>query len=224
MVTALFEGMEEAGAEVENVFLARQKYGHCRGCLACWVKTPGKCTQKDDMAELLSMYMGSDIVVMATPLYVDNISGLMKNFMDRLIPFVEPYFEPDENGETRHVRTVDYPKIVVMSNSGFPEQSHFQVLRLLFRRVARNMDAELVGEIYRGGGGILGLREKNEMLVPMIDNYLVLVKTAGREIVQSGAISEETTRQLEEPMVPTDLYNSQVNALWDKLKAKHGVK
>ena len=56
------------------------------------------------MAELRSKYVAADIVVFATPLYVDNVTGMMKNFMDRLVTLADPYFEKDENGQYRHVK------------------------------------------------------------------------------------------------------------------------
>ena len=57
------------------------------------------------MAELTRKYLASDIIVMATPLYVDNVSGMTKVFMDRLMIVCDPHFESDESGETRHVKT-----------------------------------------------------------------------------------------------------------------------
>ena len=97
---------------------------------------------------------------------VDNVTGIMKNFTDRHLPIIDPYFEKDEAGEYRHRKRYDtYPKIAVISNCAFPEQTHFQVMRLLIRRVARNIHSEVVGEIYRGGGHVL--RSRNPALGKM---------------------------------------------------------
>jgi len=220
MVQAFAKGAADAGAKVENIFLVRKKIKYCLGCFHCWIKTPGRCVHKDDMADLLQKFIDSDIVVFAMPLYVDNVTGIMKNFMDRLVPLADPHFEKNEEGECRHVsRFENNHKFAVISNCGFPEQSHFQVLRLLFRRIARNFQAELVAEIYRGGGPLLP--DPPPMLRDIITNYLKLVEETGREVVIYGKISEVLAGKLEEPLIPHDLYIEGANReYWDVELAK----
>ena len=212
-------GAQSAGATVDNVFLVKKKIAHCRGCLTCWIKAPGQCVHHDDMAPLLEKFLDSDIVVMASPVYIDNVTGLMKDFMDRLIPVTDPHFEPDGSGETRHVKKhAKYPGIFVISTCGFPEQSAFQVLRLLFPRIARSLNAEYLGGIYRSGGGFLAVEEP--ALAPIIDEYKELVRTAGAEIAETMKLSERTVEKLEQQLIPTEPYNAQVNAIWDHLMTK----
>ncbi len=219
MVGAFMKGARKGGAEVENVFLAKKEINPCRGCFSCWLKTPGECVIKDDMAELLKKFAGSDIVVFATPLYVDNVTGIMKNFMDRLIPGGDPHFEKDEGGECAHLmRSEKRVKLVVISNCGFPEQSHFQVLELLFKRVARNMRTEVIGEIYRGGGAIL--KDAPLILKPVISKYKKLLQKAGKEIVENQRLSKETRLKLEKPLISDDRYIAGANEYFDDLLLK----
>jgi len=216
MVEAFLQGAREAGAEVENVFLFRKKIKPCLGCFDCWLKTPGKCVQQDDMEGLLQLFIKADLVVFATPLYVDNVTGIMKTFMDRMIPLTEPYFEKDPLGEYRHRKRYEkIPGIAVISNCGFAEQTHFQVLSLLFRRIARNMHSELIAEIYRGGGEIL--KVDIPVLLPLVEKYKELLKNAGREIATDGKLSENTQAELEKPIVPYDMYMEGANKYWEKL-------
>jgi len=218
MVEAFSKGAIQAGAEVENIFLAKKKINPCRGCFACWFKTPGVCVIDDDMAELLDKLLSSDIVVFATPVYVDNVTGIMKNFMDRIIPAADPHFEKDEGGECVHMtRTDKIPELVVISNCGFPERSHFQVLELLFKRIARNMRTRVIGEIFRSGGAIM--KDAPLILKPLIHKYRKLLETAGREIVQDRRLSQETMTNLQKPFVPEQLYISEANQQIDKILA-----
>jgi multimeric flavodoxin WrbA len=225
MVEAFLAGAKDAGADVENIFLAKKKIAPCTACNACWLKTPGKCSQRDDMDELLASVTASDLVVFATPVYVDNVTGLMKNFMDRLIPIGDPHWEQDENGECRHVARYAKPsRIAVISNCGFPQQSHFQVLRLLFRRIARNIHAELAAEIYREAGALLTV--PNPELRPLVESYLELVKQAGGEVVEKSRLSTETVAKLEAPLLPSrnfvDDYMKIVNQRCDEILSKRG--
>lgn len=215
MVREFISGAEESGAEAENIFLAEKRIKPCRGCFKCWVHTPGKCVIKDDMKELLPLFFISDVVVYATPLYVDNVTGIMKNFMDRLIPRSLPHFNKDQGGECRHFpRFEKKPKLAVISNCGFPEQSHFQVLKLLFRRIARNMNTELVAEIYRGGGELLS--HSPEPLKDVIDSYKGLLRQAGKEVAAGLRLSPQTMAALEEPLIPDHMYIEGANKSWDR--------
>lgn len=219
MVEAFTTGAREAGAEVEHIFLADKEIKPCTGCLDCWLQTPGSCSYRDAMDELLPKIVASDVVGFATPLYVDNVSGIMKNFMDRMIPIVDPHMEPDEQGETRHVRIHEKPRYVLaISNCGFPEQSHFEVLRVLFRRVARNMDCRLLAEIYRGGGPLLSAADPN--LLPFVEQYKVLLHKAGKEAVTNLGLSHDTVERLEQPLLPiTDypqVYRQRTNQRFDQ--------
>ncbi len=219
MVKEFLDGAKEAGAEVENIFLVKKKINHCHGCFRCWIETGGKCVIDDDMGTLLEKMKAIDIIVLATPLYVDNVTGIMKDFMDRFVAVADPYFEKDEGGECRHLKKVKYPsKLVIISNGGFPEQSHFQVLRLLFRRVARNMHSEVVGEIYRGGGELFKFFPP--MLAPVISRYKLLLQNAGKEIVKNQRLSEETMNELEKPLIPDEQYITMVDKGLDGILSK----
>jgi multimeric flavodoxin WrbA len=215
MVEEFLAGASEAGAEVENIFIVEKDVNYCLGCVTCWVKTPGKCVQEDDMEELIGKFMGSDISVLATPLHIDNLSGIMKNFVDRLFPIRMPYFELDSNGETRHVSRYEYyPKLMMISSCGYPEQSQFQVIRLWLKRFSRNFNMKVVGEIYRSWGWLL--KAEDEQIKPKIAAYKILLKKAGREVVENLKLSEETTAQLEEPILPKEMHLEISNKRWDQ--------
>lgn len=222
IASEFMSGARGAGAEVENVFLARCDIKPCRGCFVCWRVTPGECCIKDGMGELLGKVLESDVAVFATPLYVDNVSGLMKLFMDRIIPLADPHFSKDEHGECRHPSRYPgrMPKFAVISNSGFPEQSHFQVLRLLFRRVAANLQTEVVGEIYRGAGEVFSSR--NPLAAMVLRPYRKLVREAGAELARTGRISEETTAALEKPLLSDAQYIRVANRNFDRDLRKAG--
>jgi multimeric flavodoxin WrbA len=58
----------------------------CRGCLACekgGKMRKGDCVVKDDMAGVYPKLIAADVIVLATPGYMEMLSGLLKNFLDR---------------------------------------------------------------------------------------------------------------------------------------------
>ncbi len=213
MVTAFLKGAEAAGAEVENIFLANKEINHCKACGYC-MTSGGKCAIEDDMGDLITKYVESDIVVFATPLYIDNVSGMLKVFMDRTLCIGNPGYEKDENGEYRGGKSKRFkngisPKIVVISNGGYPQRSNFQVVSLLMKRVARNFHMEVIAEIYATEGHLLkaGVKE----LEPIINGYKQLLHKAGQEIVINMKLSEETQKLLENNFIPVEIYVQEMN-------------
>ena len=78
------QGAEEAGNNVEKIFLADKNIGYCKGCGVC--NNTHKCVQNDDMAEILDKFIKADVIVLATPVYFYSMNGRMKNFIDRTVP------------------------------------------------------------------------------------------------------------------------------------------
>lgn len=82
--TLLREVLAAAGFESELVFLSDLSIGFCSGCLSC-VQQKGVCVKKDDMQELLEKMLGAQALVLGSPNYYYDVSGLMKNMIDRSI-------------------------------------------------------------------------------------------------------------------------------------------
>ncbi|MBN2726226.1 flavodoxin family protein [Candidatus Mcinerneyibacteriota bacterium] len=75
---------EEPGVRVTLLSLSEMRILPCSGCMACLTHGIGFCPLKDDFPSLLSRVMKADGLILASPVYVLNVSGLMKNFIDRL--------------------------------------------------------------------------------------------------------------------------------------------
>jgi multimeric flavodoxin WrbA len=222
MATAFLTGAQEAGAETVNIILADNEIKHCKGCFSCWFGTPGCCVMDDDMAGILSMAEGADILVLATPLRYGNISGLLKVFIERMVVFSNPYIVKDRAGETRHPKKsaesespLYRSKLVLLAPGGLSQRAHFQVVSLWIKRLALNNLTEVLGEIYAPQGALL--TNSAEELRPVIDNYLQLLKQAGQEIVLDSRISDGTGNLLEQNLIPEEIYLQQINGHFDFL-------
>ena len=75
-------GASEAGHQVEKILLRDQRITYCSACGACQ-SNGGRCTQQDDMAEVLDKMVRANVIVMATPVYFYAMNGQMKTLIDR---------------------------------------------------------------------------------------------------------------------------------------------
>lgn len=55
----------------------------CIGCYRCLADGEENCPLKDDRVKLETAMAAADAVVFSTPVYVANVSGMFKNFLDR---------------------------------------------------------------------------------------------------------------------------------------------
>lgn len=77
-------GAQEAGHDVEKVFLRDKNIKYCTGCYVC-EKTNGVCAYKDDMPELLQKIIDADVLVFSTPMYFYCMNAQLKTVIDRTV-------------------------------------------------------------------------------------------------------------------------------------------
>jgi len=82
--TLLRAVLDAAALDSELIFLSDLTIGFCRGCLSC-MKHEGACVKKDDMQGLLQKMLAAPALVLGSPNYYYDVSGLMKNMIDRSI-------------------------------------------------------------------------------------------------------------------------------------------
>lgn len=84
MVTRTLSKIEELGIDTELISLHDKNIGYCVGCDSC--KSSGKCVIEDDMQYLTKKVHDADGIVMGSPVYFGDMTGLAKSFIDRLRP------------------------------------------------------------------------------------------------------------------------------------------
>lgn len=203
MVSHFAEGMKDKGAIVNFVYPKDLKIGDCRGCFNCWTNTPGKCIQKDDMSEVLDKMATADIIVLATPIYVDGMTGLLKTLIDRSIPLLHGRFEIREDHCRHPPRAhVKRGKIVLISVAGFTEIDNFTPLITHVEAICKNMSRDYAGAVLRPVAWVMeGGKEQGLDL----DDIYEAVKEAGQQLISNGFMKEETLATISREIVPRDV-------------------
>lgn len=202
IANAFLKGAMSAGAETENIFLSNYHITQCQGCFACWFKTPEKCVIQDDMAQLLQKYNESDIVCFATPVYTWNMTALLKNFVDRLVPLKCPRIKEENGNFDLQDTNAKSQKFVIISNCGFPGENNFDVLRAAVASCNPSL------EIYRNCGKLL--KSKKPEIVETVTQWLNVVEQAGKEMIIQRKISEVTAKALNMPLMSIPDYVSYI--------------
>lgn len=110
LVDAALRELESAGARTEKVMLGARKIGFCVGHDDCEERED--CPLEDDASALIDDVFRADGLILASPVYGDNVSAQMKVFMDRCC---HPY------NRGRKLRTRVVGLLAVADSSGLEE-------------------------------------------------------------------------------------------------------
>lgn len=86
LTEALLAAAKEQGADVEFIDLGKAKLEFCRACETCH-RGP-KCAMDDDGNGILNRMLAADGLVLASPVYLDQVTAQMKTLLDRTSHFV----------------------------------------------------------------------------------------------------------------------------------------
>ncbi|MFH1451993.1 MAG: flavodoxin family protein [archaeon] len=76
--------LEATGRDYELINLKDMKISPCKDCRKC--HNTFECATKDDMQKIYPKLKSADVIILGSPTYFDNVSGIMKNFIDRCLP------------------------------------------------------------------------------------------------------------------------------------------
>jgi multimeric flavodoxin WrbA len=70
--------------EFETLYLSDMNLRPCRGCRTCFDRGEDKCPLQDDIPAIKAQMDAADGIILASPVYVDDVNGIAKTWMDRL--------------------------------------------------------------------------------------------------------------------------------------------
>jgi len=133
------------GDHTQRINIRELNINFCIGCWDCWVKTPGKCTIKDEMQYIHKAVINSEHVIFLSPLKMGFISTEMKKVQERLIPLLLPNIDIVE-GEFHHKKRYDkYPKLsLLMLREIDTTDEDIKINQDIFKRFALNFRSEVL--------------------------------------------------------------------------------
>ncbi len=103
--------------EFDYLMLKDANLGLCRGCFICVSRGEDKCPMKEDRIAIEKRMEAADGMLLVSPGYVQDVSWLMKNFMDR---FAYTHHRPKLFGK----------KIMLVANGGAGLKRTIKTLRM----------------------------------------------------------------------------------------------
>ena len=203
---------DEESISIDELHVASMNIAACKGCFACWQKTPGICCIKDDMQKVIEKLIDADLILWSFPLYYFNVPGILKNLIDRQLPMSLPFMSSKQNGygsgshDSRY--DMEDKRHVLISTCGFYSAvgNYDSVLRMFDHFLGKGNYTT----IFCGQGELFRVKE----LSARTDEYLSTVKCAGSEYAITGTISKETDAILHTLLYPRDVFEKMADASW----------
>lgn len=147
---------EESEHKTGLVLLREKKIAHCNGCFDC--EDSGACNMRDDMNIIIERMKTSDLIVFGSSNYFNNVSGIMKDFFDRLNPL---------RGENN---VLAGKKAVAIMVGEAPDEKSATASLATIRSAAEILEMAVIGEMYFAAKKIHDIETNSEM-VQKIDDF-----------------------------------------------------
>ena len=102
------EGAKAQGVETELIHLYDLNYNGCISCFACKTKggkSYGKCIVNDDLKPIFEKIKEADALILGSPVYLGNVTGEMRSFLERLVFQFSTYTDPPGSLFPRQIKT-----------------------------------------------------------------------------------------------------------------------
>jgi multimeric flavodoxin WrbA len=120
MANRFCDTAKKLGSQVQTFALNEIHYQGCQACMACKTKSD-KCVLQDDLAPVLESVREGDVLVMASPVYLWDVSSLLRSFIERTYSFFVPDFHTNPNPS----RLKPGKKLVFIQTQGQPSENLF---------------------------------------------------------------------------------------------------
>lgn len=92
-IDSLLKGASKNDSEFKKYELSRMVINNCLGCRKC-IENGGMCVIKDDFNVIFEDIKSADTVIISSPIYINQVNGLTKTFLDRCYPLTDIKHKP----------------------------------------------------------------------------------------------------------------------------------
>ena len=124
--------LDATNQKYELIFLKDKKIQPCDDCRKC--SEANKCIINDDMQEIYDKLSEADVTVLGSPTYFDNVTGIMKNFIDRCLPLCAP-------------RKLEGKKVALVAVGNGDDNTVKECIRAL-EGFCKYMKLQVIGSVY----------------------------------------------------------------------------
>jgi multimeric flavodoxin WrbA/putative sterol carrier protein len=125
MIEMLRDPLSREGFDLKIINLSEHEIEYCTGCAFCLEK--GNCWIDDDHKTITKKLLAADGIILASPVYVMNVPGQMKTFLDRCLalghkprPTWRPGLAVSVSAGLAETRVVQYLAAVLRPFGAFP--------------------------------------------------------------------------------------------------------
>ena len=202
---AFLKGMNEAAKqETHRIDVADKHIEFCSGCFAC-MHNGGTCRYDDDMRGILQEILESDVLLLSFPLYCFGMPAMLKALIERTLPLASMAMRK-VGDRYEHVEQKDFSRLryVIICGCGFPNgRQNFEPAVATFERM------------FPSNHTIITVPESPMFNAPeaavVTGPRLELVRQAGKQYAESGAIDGKLLAEIGSPMIPEEQYVKIVN-------------
>ncbi len=96
LVEQVINGLNDSEIDSEVVYLSDLDINDCQACYFCKRNDNNKCIIDDDMQSVYAKLEDAEGVILASPIYFNNVSGKMRLWLDRMFVYycikIKSYF------------------------------------------------------------------------------------------------------------------------------------
>lgn len=94
LVNSMVQGAKDKGLETKIYYLNDLNIRPCQSCMYCRKPENKCCIINDDLKDFYSEIKDAEYLILASPVYIHQISGLLKNAIDRFYPLTDHKHKP----------------------------------------------------------------------------------------------------------------------------------